>query len=351
MSIQWIDIRDLNPCGKGWNDTARPYDRLPARAEGVATEAVWDLSRQSAGMYVDFRSNASSLHARCKLWADPGPDLHYIKYLDLYACDGNGAWRWAGVSRNGFMPTGETPLVEGIPAEWRTWRLYLPLSYEVERLEIGIPEEAGVQPVPADTRKAIVVYGTSIVHGMRHVSRPGMAWTSIVGRQLDWPLVNLGFSGVARMEPPLGEVIAELDPAIFVIDPLANMGTDTVAENAEPFMRAILKAHPETPVLMMDDRTHADAWLRPDYLPQQEIKQAAFRRLADALRAEGFPIHTLSGKDLIGQDGEATTDASHPSDLGAMRYAEVVTPVLREIVEREKREKRENRDEEDRLGR
>ena len=36
----------------------------------------------------------------------------------------------------------------------------------------------------------------------------------------------------------------------------------------------------------------------------------------------------LGGERLIGDDDEATTDGSHPSDLGAMRDAQTVGGVL-----------------------
>lgn len=316
-----MNWHDIAPQGKGWCDTSHRYDRLPARAEGVVTEAVWDLSQQSAGLWVDFRSSATTLHARCILRKPPEEQHSYIKYLDLYCRDEAGRWRWAGVSRYGFIPSGQTPLVEGLPARPREWRLYLPLTYKVERLELGA--DAPIEPMPPDARQPIVIYGTSIVHGCGHVSRPGMVWPSIVGRRLDWPVINLGFSGSARMEPPLAKILAELDPAVFVIDPLANMSLELVRQNAESFLRTLVAARPRTPVLLIEDRTHADAWLRPDYLPAQRMKQTVFRAIADKL---GLPV--VSGTDLIGADGEATTDGSHPNDLGAMRYADAVMPTL-----------------------
>ena len=221
MKTQWTDVLDLGLRGRGWRDVESAFDRLPARAEGVVPDHVWELARQSAGMWVDFRSDAPSLHARCMLRQPPVPEHHYIKYLDLYCRDEDGRWRWAGVSRFGFIPSGETPLLEGLPAKMRDWRLYLPLTYKVEHLEIGIPADSHIKKVQADPRKPIVIYGTSIVHGCGHVSRPGMAWPSIAARRLDWPLINLGFSGSACMEPEHGAFLAELDPAVFIIDPLA----------------------------------------------------------------------------------------------------------------------------------
>jgi lysophospholipase L1-like esterase len=38
------------------------------------------------------------------------------------------------------------------------------------------------------------------------------------------------------------------------------------------------------------------------------------------------------GINLLGLDGEAATDGSHPNDLGMVRYADAYEPVLRAIL-------------------
>ena len=40
-------------------------------------------------------------------------------------------------------------------------------------------------------------------------------------------------------------------------------------------------------------------------------------------------IYLLSSKDIIGHDGEATVDGIHFTDLGFMRYAEVLYPLIK----------------------
>lgn len=42
-------------------------------------------------------------------------------------------------------------------------------------------------------------------------------------------------------------------------------------------------------------------------------------------------IYLLSSKDIIGHDGEATVDGIHFTDLGFMRYAEVLYPLIKNI--------------------
>ena len=56
--IVWTDARQLTIEGKGWTDTAAPYDRLPAKAQGVVRQPVWDLSRDSAGYSVRFLTDS-----------------------------------------------------------------------------------------------------------------------------------------------------------------------------------------------------------------------------------------------------------------------------------------------------
>src|ERR1051325_3971311 len=61
--ILWYDVRNLDVEGKGWTDTKAFYDRLPGKAEGVVRGAVWNLSRQSAGISTRFVTDAPEIRA------------------------------------------------------------------------------------------------------------------------------------------------------------------------------------------------------------------------------------------------------------------------------------------------
>src|SRR5687768_4237792 len=65
--LRWRDVLESGVDGKGWADTKRPFDRLPARAEGIVRPPVWDLSRHSAGMNVRFVTDAPRLSVRWTL--------------------------------------------------------------------------------------------------------------------------------------------------------------------------------------------------------------------------------------------------------------------------------------------
>ena len=69
---------------------------------------------------------------------------------------------------------------------------------------------------------------------------------------------------------------------------------------------------------------------RAAYTDKNSVLRAAYERLL----AAGVPGLTyVPGEGLLGTDGEATVDGTHPTDLGFMRMAEALAPVLRKILE------------------
>ena len=57
------------------------------------------------------------------------------------------------------------------------------------------------------------------------------------------------------------------------------------------------------------------------------------RQVAEKLKQDGIAkLYYVRGEKLIGDDGEATVDGSHPTDLGMMRYAEALAPVLSQAL-------------------
>ncbi len=333
--LAWHDVREWGVEGRGWSDTRRYFDRLPAKAEGVVRPPVWSLSRHSAGMCVRFEADATAISARYTLLsrnlAMPHMPATGVSGLDLYARDDQGGWRWLAVAR----PSSQTVKVElasGIPPGRRAYLLYLPLYNGVESLEVGVPAEAAFKPLAPREEKPIVYYGTSIAHGAC-ASRPGMAFPAILGRRLDRPVVNLGFSGNGRMDPEVVDLLAELDAAVYCIDCLPNMTGPGVAERTEPLVRRLRQSRPNTPIVLIEDRTYTNAWLLPSQRERHAASRAALRAAYEHLRADGVAgVHYVEGKDLLGDDDEGATDGSHPSDLGMMRMADALETVLRPLL-------------------
>ena len=101
--LSWHDPSEWGIEGKGWADTHRYYDRLPARAQGIVRDPVWALSRHSAGMSVQFETDAEEIHVRYELLLEhldmPHMPATGVSGLDLYAQDEAGMYRWVAVVR------------------------------------------------------------------------------------------------------------------------------------------------------------------------------------------------------------------------------------------------------------
>lgn len=337
--VAWYDVQQWGVEGKGWRETARYFDRLPTKAEKSVRAAVWNLSRDSAGMLARFETDSPAVHARYTLrtanLAMPHMPATGVSGLDLYARDGQGRDRWLAVARPTAQKV-EAPLVAGVdPAEGpgrRLYTVYLPLYNGVETLEIGVEQKASFVPVPPRRERPVLFYGTSIMHGAC-ASRPGMAIPAIVGRRLGVPVINLGFSGNGVMEPEVGALLAELDPCVYAIDCLPNMGAEQVAERAEPLVRQLRQAHPDTPILLVEDRTYTYAPFLKSARDRHAGSRAALRKTYERLTAAGVRhLSYLEGAALLGDDGEAATDGSHPSDLGMVRYADAYERALRPLL-------------------
>jgi len=317
--ILWYDVQLLGVEGKGWEDTESYYDRLPARAKAVVREPVWNLSKNSSGLCVRFLTDAVEIRAA---W-DGGHGLPHMAAtgasgVDLYRKEDD-KWRFIRVGKPEAGYT-ERRLIDGLPGEPVEYMIYLPLYNRVSKVEIGIPADATISRVPPPAGRPIVFYGTSITQG-GCASRPGMAYPAILGRWLERETINLGFSGNGRMEPEMAELMAELDPAVYVIDCIPNVG-EKIGGLTEPFVEIIRKKHPETYILLVED---VRVW---DKEANGQLR-AAYERL---LAAGDRNVFLLEGAGMIGEDVEATVDTRHPTDLGFWRMAQAFRPVLRVML-------------------
>ena len=335
--LDWHDLEEWGVEGRGWPATEmkRFYDRLPGRAEGVVRQDVWNLSRDSAGMLARFSTDSTDIHLDYTLFRDrlalPHMPATGVSGVDLYGEDSKGLWRWVAVMRPQQRQV-KGQLINELDGKERRYTIYLPLYNGVDSLRVGILKGARFSPIKPREEAPIVFYGTSIVHGAC-ASRPGMPHPAILGRRFNRPVINLGFSGNGRMEKDVGTFLAELNPAVYVIDCLPNMNAEQVKERAAPLVVQLRQARPQTPIVLVEDRSFTNAWIRPSSLAHHRASRAALRETYEKLSKSGTNgLFYLEGEHLLGDDSEGSTDGSHPSDLGFMRQADLFEPVLRKAL-------------------
>lgn len=337
QNVVYTDASVFPLYGKVSEQTNERYERLPSSLEGISREPVWYLGRHSAGLFIRFRSNSTSIHARWEStfnntmthMTDTG-----TKGLDLYALV-DGEWRHVCSAQPQGKKSERCIIANMDPVE-REYMLYLSLYDGVKSLEIGV-DEGSMLDLPAVDRpsreKPVVMYGTSILQG-GCANRPGMAHTNIIGRRLDREVINLGFSGNALLDMEIAELMASVeDPGLYVLDYVPNASADAIDQVGEQFFRIIRDAHPEVPVVFIEDVIFPHTIFDNKILEEVTKKNVAQKRLFKKLKKSGEKrIYYISAEGMIGDDGEATVDATHFTDLGAMRYVDHVLPVIKRAL-------------------
>lgn len=336
QDIVYTDAARFPVFGKATQGTSYRYGRLPASYKERIRPALWELGENSAGLYIRFRTDAPSVHVR--FVSKPGAGMPHMtdvgdNGVDLYASiDGN--WRFVG---SGFTWSRgrrkEKMLVGNMQPRMREYMMYLSLYDGVDSLRIGVPEGYGIyEPLlssPA-TDHPVVMYGTSILQG-GCASRPGMAHTAIISRELDREVINLGFSGNARLDMEIAELIAGVeDPGAVVLDYVPNSGPQLIRDRAVEFYSIIRKAHPDVPVIFVEDPIFPHSIVDLKMKEEIEGKNAAQKEVFRTLIERGEKnIYYVPAEGMIGDDGEATVDGVHLTDLGMVRYVHHLLPTLR----------------------
>ena len=337
QNVVYTDASAFPVYGKVSDQTNTRYERLPSQLQGVSRDPVWYLGQHSAGLYIRFRSNSTSIHAR---WTSTFNNTmtHMTdtgtKGLDLYAIV-DGQWKHV-CSAQPQGGSSERKIIGNMDPVEREYMLYLSLYDGVSSLEIGVDEGATLEQPAVDRpsrEKPIVMYGTSILQG-GCANRPGMAHTNIISRRLDREVINLGFSGNALLDMEIAELMASVeDPGLFVLDYAPNAFADMIDENGEKFFRVIRDAHPDVPVIFIEDVIFPHTIFDKAILKQVVGKNEAQKRLFDKLKKAGEKkIYYISADGMIGDDGEATVDAIHFTDLGMMRYVDHVLPTIQKAL-------------------
>ena len=135
------------------------------------------------------------------------------------------------------------------------------------------------------------------------------------------------------MELEMAELLAEIDAAVYVIDCLPNMQGPEVQRRAAPLVRQLRQARPDTPIVLVEDRTYANAPFFPSKQKRHVASRGALRAAYEELQKSGVKgLHYIQGETLLGKDRDDTTDGSHPSDLGFYRHANAMEPVLKQAL-------------------
>ncbi len=305
--------------------------RLPrALAAGDVGSGVLELAKHTAGGVVRFRTNSRHIVLRAEIQR-LNPNLGHMPAAGSSGFD---VFRNRTVHIKTINPANwesriPSPLVavvcKSAPAEMCDYTIYLPLYNGLRSLEIGLVPNAKIEtPTPHKIGKPILFYGSSITQG-GCASRTSNAYAAMLCRELDAPMINLGFSGNAKGEPKIAELIASLDLSAFVYDYDYNAPSVGHLKNThEPFFKLIRKARPNLPIVMLGRITNAE--------PERD--KIVRKTYENALESGDKKVWYVDGQKLLsGADiSYLTVDNCHPNDLGFFLMFKNSLPVLKRAL-------------------
>jgi lysophospholipase L1-like esterase len=326
--------------GQAWQDELQgTYYRLPEKAKAIVRKPLWDLSRNSAGLSIVFRSNAPEIKVRYHV--TEGFSMAHMPStgksgLDLYATDAHGRQRWCA-ARYSFGDTitytySNLSYVEDAGHGYE-YQLLLPPYNEVTWLEIGVPQDAKFSFLPVSNEKPLVIYGTSIAQGAC-ASRPGMTWGSILEREMQHPVINLGFSGNGQLEDDFFTLLTEIDAKLYIIDCMPNMTNNRTEWIYGRTMNGVKKLREKSraPILLVEHSGYTNDLTSSKAEKSYRDCNEELKKAYQALLAEGVEgLYYLTHAE-IGLSMDAMVEGVHPSDLGMRQYADAYIRKIKEIL-------------------
>ena len=311
------------------------FCRLPRNLLPRCSAGVQRLAEYLAGACVRFSTDADSLSVLWELVT--GANMPHFSPcgkngMELFEETDNGTRHVANLipalEEGGPCCIQQSGFVR-LPGGMRSYVLYLPLYNGLKTLMVGLPPGAQVlEGRTPRTEKPIVFYGSSVTQGAC-ASKAGSCYTTLLARRLDAAQINLGFSGSAKGEPELAQYIASLDMSLFVYDYDYNApSVEHLQATHEPFFRIIREAHPELPVVMIS--RFSGKW-GPEADARREIIRNTY---LNAMQAGDRKVWFVDGQPLFGETDRdmCTVDIGHPTDLGFLRVADRLEPLLWEIL-------------------
>lgn len=336
----WHSADSLPLLGTLAPDASKAYSRLPDSLENKIRPELWDLGKNSAGIAIRFRSDASALGFKWKSLNKFNMNHMTptgIRGMDLYALDDDGI-TWETVSSvrpllNSHNTT--TMAVTDMTPVMREYMLYLSLYDGIDSIYIGVDSAATVLSPAVNLpvrHKPLVMYGTSILQG-GCANRPGMIHTSILGRKLNREVINLGFSGNAKLDTGIAELIAQSDPSVIVLDMLPNCKKEELEEKLVPFYEIVRRAHPGVPILMVESPLFPIMKWNNETRQTITEKNQTLKRIFDNLIKTDKDLYYFEGERIL-TNRDGTVDNYHMTDMGYTEFANNLYPLLKELIEK-----------------
>lgn len=320
--LRFYDAKDKPFKAYGVYHDGEKFRRMPQSLGDTLGGWHVILSRNTAGGRIRFKTNSKrfAIHYEGDMCQMPHMAYTASCGFDIYF-----GTRYAGT----FVPEdyktmGYERLIDLNDSEMKEVTINMPLYSEVDKLYIGLDEDAVVEaPMPYKIEKPFVSYGSSITQGAC-ASRPGTCYQQYITRKFDCDHINLGFSGSARAQVEIAEYIANLDMSLFIYDYDYNADDPEFLEAThERMFKIVREKNPNLPIIMMS---------KPKFfLGEEDIRRVEIikKTYENAKNAGDKNVYFIDGRDLCKYcENEGLVDNIHPTDYGFASMARVLCDLI-----------------------
>lgn len=341
QDVEWHNAANLNIIGKAI-PTSKPYTRIDNSIYRFNNKTIDKYTGYTTGLAILFETDSPVIKAR---WTTGGRNYTANmvgiaqKGLDLYIMK-DGEWMFAGVGTPDMAKAPfnkhEGTIVADMTKESKQCILYLPLYDSMKKLEIGIEKGSSIKPIENPFRHNIIVHGSSITHGSS-ASRPGMTYAARFGRNNGFYTINLGFSGNCKLQKEFALYLADIKEVdAFILDTFSNPTAEEIYANFDQFVDTVRAAHPGVPMIFLQTE-HRET---RNFSTKREIFEAAKQKAAEEVVRKRMKtdkdMYFISSEGFLGSEHIATTDGTHPTDLGFTYMLENITPKIKKIFKKYK---------------
>jgi len=110
------------------------------------------------------------------------------------------------------------------------------------------------------------------------------------------------------------------------------MKTEQVYDRTIELVQKLHRERPDVPILFVEAFPYTNGFLLiPESVNSKRNNE--MKRAYETLKRVGIKnIYYRKGADLIGYDYEGTVDGVHPNDIGMLRIAEALEPVIKKLA-------------------
>lgn len=328
---KFVDATTLTIINKIDNE-CEPLARIDAAKYGARKS----LGSSGTGLAIVFRTDSRIIDVKWnttgkKIGSNSTPIFH--SGLDLYIRD-KGEWIFAGAARPKFNSTEHKytavrSMAEGV----KECLLYLPMYNGVTSLEIGVENDAMIEPMPSPFKYKIAFIGSSLTHGSS-ASRPGASYVARLGRELNAEAPNIGLSGQCKLDDYFAEIVCNNKADAFIFDTFSNSTDKIIEERLYNFVKKVATAHPNTPMIFLQTIKRDIGYFDLGARKRNDNQRAAAEKGMKELCKMYKNVYFINPGLIVGDNHEGTIDGTHLNDLGIQCTIDHLLPKLKKILKK-----------------